>query len=138
MRIARIFDRVVVPRTTESSTITIRFPFTTSGIMFSFIDTARADDLRHLTCMLISDSEADAVTTLRNLGFEGYTIPGYRTARDPAPLSSPLLKHLPTPGIELRTMVTRVRADVVNSTDGMQRPEVADSLVSEFVFRAAN
>jgi GNAT superfamily N-acetyltransferase len=48
----------------------------------NFIDTARADDLRHLTCMLISDSEADAVTTLRNLGFEGYTIPGYGTDPD--------------------------------------------------------
>ena len=47
-----------------------------------FIDTARADGLRHLTCMLISDSEADAVTTLRNLGFEGYTIPGYGTDPD--------------------------------------------------------
>ena len=32
--------------------------------------------------MLISDSEADAVTTLRNLGFEGYTIPGYGTDPD--------------------------------------------------------
>jgi GNAT superfamily N-acetyltransferase len=48
----------------------------------SFIDTARADDLRHLTCMLIADSEADAVATLKNLGFEGYTIPGYGTDPD--------------------------------------------------------
>jgi GNAT superfamily N-acetyltransferase len=48
----------------------------------NFIDTARADDLRHLTCMLISDSEADAVTTLKNLGFAGYTIPGYGTDPD--------------------------------------------------------
>jgi GNAT superfamily N-acetyltransferase len=47
-----------------------------------FIDTARADGLRHLTCMLISDFEADAVRTLRDLGFDGYTIPGYGTDPD--------------------------------------------------------
>ena len=47
-----------------------------------FIDTARADGLRHLTCMLISDSEADAVRTLGDMGFQGYTIPGYGTDPD--------------------------------------------------------
>jgi ribosomal protein S18 acetylase RimI-like enzyme len=47
-----------------------------------FIRIARGDGLRHLTCMLISDLEADAVETLRGLGFEGYTIPGYGTDPD--------------------------------------------------------
>lgn len=47
-----------------------------------FIDIARNNGLRHLTCMLISDLEADAVQTLRDLGFEGYTIPGYGTDPD--------------------------------------------------------
>ncbi|HYU30667.1 MAG TPA: GNAT family N-acetyltransferase [Thermoanaerobaculia bacterium] len=47
-----------------------------------FIATARANGLRHLTCMLISDLEADAVKTLRDLGFDGYTIPGYGTDPD--------------------------------------------------------
>ena len=42
----------------------------------------RADGLRHLTCMLISDLEADAVLTLRSIGFDGYTIPGYGTDPD--------------------------------------------------------
>jgi GNAT superfamily N-acetyltransferase len=48
----------------------------------NFIDTARLDGLRHLTCMLISDFEADAVKTLSDLGFAGYTIPGYGTDPD--------------------------------------------------------
>jgi len=47
-----------------------------------FIAIARANGLRHLTCMLISDLEADAVLTLRDLGFDGYTIPGYGTDPD--------------------------------------------------------
>jgi len=47
-----------------------------------FIDIAKADGLRHLTCMLIADLEADAVTTLKDLGFESYLIPGYGTDPD--------------------------------------------------------
>ena len=48
----------------------------------NFISTARSNGLRHLTCMLISDLEADAVSTLSDLGFEGYTVPGYGTDPD--------------------------------------------------------
>ena len=48
----------------------------------NFIATARVNGLRHLTCMLISDSEADAVRTLKELGFDGYTVPGYGTDPD--------------------------------------------------------
>lgn len=48
----------------------------------NFISLARQDGLRHLTCMLISDLEADAVKTLSDLGFDGYTIPGYGTDPD--------------------------------------------------------
>ncbi len=46
------------------------------------IDAARANGLRHLTCMLISDVEADAVETLSALGFEPYAVPGYGTDPD--------------------------------------------------------
>ena len=62
-----------------------------------------------------------------------------RTAADGTGRNSPftqaLLKHLPTPGLELRTLMTRVRAEVVNVTGGTQPPEVWDSLVGEFAFR---
>jgi tetratricopeptide (TPR) repeat protein len=53
-----------------------------------------------------------------------------------SPFAAALLKHLPTPGIELRTLMTRVRADVVQSTEGKQRPEVWDSMVGEFAFKS--
>lgn len=42
-----------------------------------FISIARANGLRHLTCMLITDTEADAVGTLRTLGFDEFRMPGY-------------------------------------------------------------
>ena len=47
-----------------------------------FIRIARHDGLRHLTCMLIADFEADAVHTLTGLGFASYLIPGYGTDPD--------------------------------------------------------
>jgi GNAT superfamily N-acetyltransferase len=47
-----------------------------------FIRIARNNGLRHLTCMLVSDFEADAVATLKDLGFVGYTVPGYGTDPD--------------------------------------------------------
>jgi GNAT superfamily N-acetyltransferase len=48
----------------------------------NFVAIARNNGLRHLTCMLISDLEADAVRTLTDLGFDGYTVPGYGTDPD--------------------------------------------------------
>lgn len=53
-----------------------------------------------------------------------------------SPFTRSLLKHLGTPGLELRTLLTRVRAEVVTATGGKQRPEVSDSLVGEFAFKA--
>lgn len=51
-------------------------------LVHQFINHARANGLRHLTCMLISDLESDAVTTLEDLGFESFVIPGYGTDPD--------------------------------------------------------
>ncbi|HXO18857.1 MAG TPA: GNAT family N-acetyltransferase [Thermoanaerobaculia bacterium] len=48
----------------------------------NFISIARWNGLRHLACMLIADLEADAVTTLRGLGFDSYLVPGYGTDPD--------------------------------------------------------
>jgi GNAT superfamily N-acetyltransferase len=43
---------------------------------------ARERGLRHLSCMLISDLEADAVKTLEGLGFTSFLQPGYGTDPD--------------------------------------------------------
>jgi len=48
----------------------------------TFISIAREQGLRHLTCMLIADTEADAVATLRELGFSEALFPGYGTDPD--------------------------------------------------------
>ncbi len=47
-----------------------------------FISIARDNGLRHLTCMLFADVEADAVQTLSQLGFEPHLFPGYGTDPD--------------------------------------------------------
>jgi GNAT superfamily N-acetyltransferase len=44
-----------------------------------FIGIARENGLRHLTCMLISDVEADAIRVLKHLGFDEYVVPKYGT-----------------------------------------------------------
>lgn len=51
-------------------------------LVHQFINHARANGLRHLTCMLISDLEADAVRTLEGLGFDSFVVPGYGTDPD--------------------------------------------------------
>ena len=52
-----------------------------------------------------------------------------------SPFTQALLARLQESGVELRTLMTRVRQDVVTSTNGVQRPEVWDSLIGEFTFR---
>ena len=47
-----------------------------------FIDTAHTNGLRHLTCMLITDLEAEAIKTLTELGFREYKVPNYGTDPD--------------------------------------------------------
>ena len=64
------------------------------------------------------------------------------TADDGVRLNSPftaaLLRHLFTPGLELRRLFTRVRAEVVADTKDEQTPEAVDRLLQEeFVFKAA-
>ncbi len=51
-------------------------------LIHHFIAIGKSNGLRHLTCMLISDLEADAVKTLAGLGFESQTLAGYGTDPD--------------------------------------------------------
>ena len=61
-----------------------------------------------------------------------------RTAADGAGRNSPfteaLLKYLPTPKLEVRSLFVKVRRDVLNQTGRKQRPELSDSLDGEFSF----
>lgn len=64
-----------------------------------------------------------------------------RVAADGEPGNSPftkaLVQHLGTPGVELRTALTRVRVDVARATGDAQVPEVSDSLLGEIYLRPA-
>jgi len=48
-----------------------------------------------------------------------------------SPFSAALTKFMPTPGIEVQQMLTRVRADVVAATDSKQVPWSNSSLLGE-------
>lgn len=53
-----------------------------TGLVTHLIRVARERGLRFLSCMLISDLEADAVKTLEELGFQSFVQPGYGTDPD--------------------------------------------------------
>ena len=53
-----------------------------TSLVNHLIHIARERGMRHVSCMLISDLEADAVKTLEDLGFKSYTEPGYGTDPD--------------------------------------------------------
>lgn len=66
------------------------------------------------------------------------TLPG-DVASDGAGRNSPftqaLVKHLQTPGLELRHLFVRVRAEVIAATQARQVPQVSDALNGEYVFK---
>ncbi|MGD9925611.1 MAG: caspase family protein [Pseudorhodoplanes sp.] len=52
-----------------------------------------------------------------------------------SPFTAALLKHIHTPNLEVRTLLTRVRADVIRETNERQVPWDHSSLTGEFYFR---
>ena len=51
-----------------------------------------------------------------------------------SPFSTALLNHIGTPGMEVRQVLTRVRADVIGATRGAQIPWDSSSLTGDFYF----
>jgi len=54
-----------------------------------------------------------------------------------SPFTAALLRHIDTPNLEVRTMLTRVRRTVQQATDGQQVPWDNSSLMASFFFAAA-
>jgi len=52
-----------------------------------------------------------------------------------SPFASALVEHMATPALDVRLMLTRVRASVLNQTQGRQRPWSTDGLVQEVLLR---
>ena len=50
---------------------------------------------------------------------------------DNSPFTEALLRHLPTPALEFRTVLTRVRAEVARATNNAQTPWSNDGLLTE-------
>jgi uncharacterized caspase-like protein len=55
-----------------------------------------------------------------------------------SPFTSAMLKYIRTPGLEIRAMLTRVRADVIKATNERQVPWDHSSLTGDFYFRRGN
>ena len=54
-----------------------------------------------------------------------------------SPFTAALLRHIETPGLEARSMLTRVRASVIQTTKSRQVPWVSESMTGDFYFAAA-
>ncbi len=55
-----------------------------------------------------------------------------------SPFTGSFLKHVETPGLEIRTLFARVRQDVYNATGRKQLPELSNSVIGEFYLRQAD
>jgi lipoprotein NlpI len=55
-----------------------------------------------------------------------------------SPFTGALLKHLLTPGLDLRRLLARVRQEVIADTDGRQHPHDEDGLVAEEFYLKAS
>ncbi len=55
-------------------------------------------------------------------------------AKRNSPFTGALLKHIETPGLEIKSLLARVTRDVVEETNGMQRPWQNSSLEGDFYF----
>jgi hypothetical protein len=55
-----------------------------------------------------------------------------------SPFTTALLKYIETPGLEVRQLIAKVGADVVDATDGKQVPWDSSSLKGDFYFKAAS
>jgi Caspase domain len=53
-----------------------------------------------------------------------------------SPFIAALLNHMPEPGLDVRVVFARARADVYAATRHEQLPELSDSLVGEFSFKS--
>lgn len=113
-----------------------------NGVRILILDACRDNEaVRQLAAVLPKSRNASLRGGLAGEKAEGVII-AYATQPDRvaadgdgrnSPFTAALLKNLPTPGVELRTMFTRVRAEVLRATGGTQRPETSDSLDGEVV-----
>jgi hypothetical protein len=56
------------------------------------------------------------------------------SAKRNSPFTAALLKHIETPGLEIKSLLARVTKDVVEETKGVQRPWQNSSLEGDFYF----
>jgi uncharacterized caspase-like protein len=122
-----------------------------SGIRILIIDACRDNPAVVARTAAREDAGVRSVITVRGLTrqeipvasrggmFVAYAASAGEVASDGAGRNSPfagsLLKHLPTPGLELRHLFIRVRAEVVAATAKQQTPESVDRLAKEFAFK---
>jgi len=105
-----------------------------------FLDACRNDPFEFKSKIRSSDTPGGLapirarIGTLIAYATEPYNVAFDGTARH-SPFTEALLRHIDTEGLEVRSLMTRVRADVANATNNQQVPWDHSSLLTEFYFK---
>jgi uncharacterized caspase-like protein len=112
-----------------------------------FLDACRDNPLARRLARGLSATRSAAVTSgLMAMGASSgmliayATQPGYVAADglgEHSPFTDALLRHIGSPGLEVRQLMTRVRKEVLATTDGRQQPWDHSSLTEDFYFARA-
>jgi uncharacterized caspase-like protein len=110
-----------------------------------FLDACRDNPLsRSLARSYASSRAVDVTQGLAQLNSGIGTLITFATSPDTvaldgdgrnSPFTAALLKYIGTPGLEIRSMLTRVRADVIQATHEKQVPWDHSSLTGDFYFK---
>ena len=112
----------------------------TARISLLFLDACRNDPFEFRSKIRSTETPgglapiAARIGTLIAYATEPYNVALDGTARH-SPFTEALLRHIDTEGLEVRALMTRVRADVANATDNQQVPWDHSSLTTEFYFK---
>jgi Caspase domain len=112
-----------------------------------FLDACRDNPLARRLARGLSATRSAAVTSglMAMSAGSGMLIayatqPGYVAADglgEHSPFTDALLRHIGSPGLEVRQLMTRVRKEVLAATDGRQQPWDHSSLTEDFYFAKA-
>jgi uncharacterized caspase-like protein/TPR repeat protein len=106
-----------------------------------FLDACRNDPFEFKSKIRSSDTPGGLapirarIGTLIAYATEPYNVAYDGQGRRHSPFTEALLRHIDTEGLEVRTLMTRVRADVANATNNQQVPWDHSSLLTEFFFK---
>ncbi len=141
---AALESEVDLPFEAVSVNVVLDLMEQTTPLRLVFLDACRDNPLAQRLSRLAGPSRAFGIGRgLARMNSRVGTLIAFATEPDKvaldgegehSPFAQALLEHIETPGLEVRQMLSRVRATVIASTDGVQLPLDTSALVGDFYF----